>query len=98
MPPLIVILRICTAFWSLTAYGITRFTLADTNDSGDHTMEKLIEVLTMGGYAAYVWPSFIIAALAMLCMVLTSMRSLKRAQHTLAELQKTASLTGQNET
>jgi heme exporter protein D len=51
-------------------------------------MEKLTEVLAMGGYAPYVWPSFIIAAAVMLGMVITSMRSLRKAQKTLAELQQ----------
>jgi len=42
----------------------------------------------MGGYAMYVWPSFLIAALVMLGMVFVSMRSLKQAQKSLAELQE----------
>ena len=42
----------------------------------------------MGGYAVYVWPSFIAAALLMLWMVVTSVRSLKKAQRTLTELQE----------
>ena len=52
-------------------------------------MEKLTEVLAMGGYAMYVWPSFIIAALIMAGMVATSLRGLRRAQKTLAQLQVT---------
>ncbi len=43
----------------------------------------------MGGYAMYVWPSFAITALVMLGMIFASMRSLKRAHKTLAELQAT---------
>lgn len=50
----------------------------------------------MGGYAPYVWPSFIIAALLMIGMVATSMRSLRKAQRTLLELQESA--TSGNET
>ena len=53
------------------------------------TMQKLTDVLNMGGYAIYVWPSFLVTALAMLAMVIVSMRALRRAQKTLAELQKT---------
>jgi len=60
-------------------------------------MEKLTEVLAMGGYATYVWPSFIIAAITMIAMVATSMRSLRKAQRTLAELQNSASLSTHNE-
>lgn len=50
----------------------------------------------MGGYAGYVWPSFIIAAAVLLGMVIASMRSLRKAQKTLAELQQSA-LTFHNE-
>ncbi len=42
----------------------------------------------MGGYGHYVWPSFFITAAAMLGMVVVSVRSLKRAQKNLAELQE----------
>ncbi|MDE3060671.1 MAG: heme exporter protein CcmD [Pseudomonadota bacterium] len=51
-------------------------------------MEKLTESFAMGGYAAYVWPSFLITALVMLGMMAVSMRSLRKAQKTLAELQE----------
>lgn len=55
-------------------------------------MEKLMEILAaklaMGGYAAYVWPSFILTALVMSAMVIVSLRSLRRAQKTLLELQQ----------
>lgn len=50
----------------------------------------------MGGYAPYVWPSFIIAALMMLGMVITSMRSLRRAQRTLSELQEASGASAQD--
>ena len=46
----------------------------------------------MGGYAAYIWPSFLITAITMWGMVYVSMRSLKRAQKELAELQKVGPL------
>jgi heme exporter protein D len=54
-----------------------------------YSMEKLTEVLAAGGYAVYVWPSFIIAAAVMAAMAISSMRSLKKAQKTLAELSAT---------
>jgi heme exporter protein CcmD len=50
-------------------------------------MEKLTEVLAMGGYALYVWPAFIVAALAMISMSWISLASLKRTQKTLSQLQ-----------
>jgi len=51
-------------------------------------MEKLTEVLAMNGYAVYIWPSFVITAITMWGMVFVSVRSLKRAQKTLIDLQK----------
>jgi heme exporter protein CcmD len=68
-------------------------------------MEKLTQVLDtqsqsslgMGGFASYVWPSFIIAFVVMTCMVVLSVRSLRKAQRTLAELQHTNTQSLQNE-
>lgn len=37
----------------------------------------------MGGYGAYVWPSFFLAMLVMLGMAVISLRALKQAQHML---------------
>ncbi len=50
-------------------------------------MEKLTEIFAQGGYAAYVWPSFIVAGAAMAVMTVISMRSLGRARRALAQLQ-----------
>ena len=50
-------------------------------------METLTEVLNMGGYGAYVWPSFSIAALAMLLLLVVSLRALGQAKRSLAMLQ-----------
>lgn len=52
-------------------------------------MKELTETLAMHGYAVYVWPSFIVAALVMSVMVAVSLHSLRKAQKTLRELQKT---------
>lgn len=41
----------------------------------------------MGGYAAYVWPSFAVAAAVLAAMAIGALRSLRKAQHTLNELQ-----------
>ncbi len=53
-------------------------------------MEKLTEVLaqqlSMGGYAAYVWPSFAIATLVLAGMVVASVRELRKAQRALNDL------------
>ena len=53
-------------------------------------MEKLTEVLaqalSMGGYAAYVWPSFAIATLVLTGMVFASVRELRKAQRALNDL------------
>lgn len=55
-------------------------------------MEKLTEVLAplvdMGGYGAYIWPSFATAALVLAAMLIISLRSLARAQRSLARLQQ----------
>ena len=42
----------------------------------------------MGGYAAYVWPAFLIAALVMIGMLTTTLRTLRRREAALAELEK----------
>ncbi len=51
-------------------------------------MGNMAEILDMGGYALYVWPSFIVAALIMLGMVVSSLRSLRRAQKALVHAQE----------
>ena len=89
----------------MTARGLSRFNPAAHYTSHLGIMEKLTEVLSspshdafeMGGYAMYVWPSFIIAALVMSAMVIASMHSLRKAQKTLAELQQTATFSSHNE-
>lgn len=60
-------------------------------------MEKLTELLAMGGYAAFVWPSFLTAASVMLGAFILSLRSLKKAQRTLARLQQSALSSSGNE-
>lgn len=49
-------------------------------------MKTITELLAMGGFAAYVWPSFLSAALILLVMTLLSARSLKRTERRLSEL------------
>lgn len=50
-------------------------------------MQKLTEVLNMGGYGDFVWPAYAIAASIMAGMVFFSVRSLRKAQASLAALQ-----------
>ena len=42
----------------------------------------------MGGYAAYVWPAFLIAAVVMAAMVTMTLRTLHQREAALAELEK----------
>lgn len=53
-------------------------------------MEKLTEVLAMGGFGLYVWLSFAAAVLIMACMAIASIRALKRANRILSQLQASA--------
>ena len=51
-------------------------------------MDKIATFFAMGGYAGYVWPAFGIAALVMIVMVVASLRSLRRREAALAEVEK----------
>jgi len=51
-------------------------------------MEKLTEVLAMGGYGPYVWPSFAIAAAMMLALLLTSLNAQKKANAILSHIKE----------
>jgi heme exporter protein D len=51
-------------------------------------MDKIAAYLAMGGYAVYVWPAFLIAAVVMLGIVLETLSSLHRRESALAELEK----------
>lgn len=50
-------------------------------------MEKLTEVLAMGGYGAYIWPSFVITALIMASLAVSSLNQFRRVSRNLAQLQ-----------
>ncbi|HZT18285.1 MAG TPA: heme exporter protein CcmD [Dongiaceae bacterium] len=50
-------------------------------------MERIESYLAMGGYAAYVWPALGVALLVMAGQVATSLRSLRRREAALAELE-----------
>jgi heme exporter protein D len=51
-------------------------------------MEEMVKALGMGGYGIYVWPSFAIAAIIIISMLLMTLASLKRAQNTLKSLKE----------
>lgn len=51
-------------------------------------MENIIKALGMGEYGIYVWPSFAIAAIIIIAMLLITLSSLKRAQQTLKNLKE----------
>ena len=53
-------------------------------------MEKLTEVLTMGGYGQYVWPSYLTAGIILAVMALLSFRGLSRAKTRLGRLEAAA--------
>jgi heme exporter protein D len=53
-------------------------------------MENITSFLGMGGYAVYVWPSFVFTSLMMLARVIGSVRSLRRAEKALKQLQHEA--------
>ncbi|MFA5120827.1 heme exporter protein CcmD [Zavarzinia sp.] len=43
-------------------------------------MDKIADFLAMGGYAAFVWPSFALTFLVVIVLGVTSRRALKQAQ------------------
>ena len=53
-------------------------------------MESLRTFLAMGGYAAYVWPAFLVAVLVMAGQVATTIWALRRREAALAELEARA--------
>ena len=50
-------------------------------------MEQIAEYLSMGGYAAFVWPAFAVAAAVMTALALVSRRGLRARQTELEALQ-----------
>jgi heme exporter protein D len=51
-------------------------------------MDSLVGFLTMGGYAAYVWPAFAIATAIMAALAWSSVRGLRTERRTLALLEQ----------
>ncbi len=50
-------------------------------------MSNFTEFLDMGGYAAFVWPSYIIAAVVMVVLAIASWRELVTERATLEKLE-----------
>lgn len=54
-------------------------------------MTALLEFLHMGGYAAFVWPSFALVAVVLIGLLLVSLRDLRDQEAALRALQEDAS-------
>jgi heme exporter protein D len=52
--------------------------------------ESIDHFLAMGGYAAFVWPAYAVAALVMLGLLVVSLRRLRRTQAALDATRGTA--------
>jgi heme exporter protein D len=50
-------------------------------------MDRFATFFAMGGYAVYVWPAFAVAALVMAGLVITTLRTLRRRERELAEIE-----------
>ena len=46
-------------------------------------MDRIQEVLAMGGYAAYVWPAYGLAVITLISIVVTSVTRLRAAERSL---------------
>ena len=51
-------------------------------------MDKITSFFAMGGYAAYVWPAFTIAAVVMIALVIATLHTLRRREREIAEIFK----------
>ena len=49
-------------------------------------MEAVLKFLHMGGYAAFVWPAVGVAVIAMVALLVHSMRTLRQRERLLANL------------
>ena len=50
-------------------------------------MGQISDFLDMGGYAAYVWPAYALAALVLVALLVSSLRSLRAGQRELKRLE-----------
>jgi len=51
-------------------------------------MQRLIDFLAMGGYAAFVWPAYGLTIIVMAWLLVTSLRRYRRGQRELEVLQR----------
>lgn len=49
-------------------------------------MDRLNEFLSMGGYGGYIWPAYLIAAVILIGLLVTSLRSVRGQEARLASL------------
>ena len=52
-------------------------------------MDRIATFLAMGGYAAYVWPAFAVAAIVMAGLVANTLLTLRWRERELAEIEAT---------
>ncbi|MEZ5690933.1 MAG: heme exporter protein CcmD [Rickettsiales bacterium] len=50
-------------------------------------MENLLKALEMGEYGGYIWSSYLVAAVIILFIFVVTLRSLRKSQKTLDDLQ-----------
>ena len=48
----------------------------------------MAEFLSMGGYGAYIWPSFGVTAVLLVVLLISSLRFAKRSEQALKELEE----------
>jgi len=51
-------------------------------------MDRIATFFAMGGYAAYVWPAFAVAAVVMAALVIATLHTLRRRERELSQLIK----------
>jgi heme exporter protein CcmD len=61
-------------------------------------MDSVLKFLSMGGYAAFVWPAVGTVALGMLLLLWHTLRTLKQRERTLAALTRNGSVNEDAET
>jgi heme exporter protein D len=51
-------------------------------------MDRIAIFFAMGGYAAFVWPAFAVAAVVMAALVIATLHTLRRREREIAEIFK----------
>lgn len=57
-------------------------------------MDKIKEILVLGGYGVYVWPAFAVWAAVMTWMAVSTLRRLRASEDTLEKLQAARGVRG----